>query len=38
MEITFEIHYNTVWGEALYLTGTGDRLGNTDESTSLRME
>lgn len=38
MEITFEIHYNTVWGEALYLTGTGDRLGNTDESKSLRME
>ena len=37
MKVIFNIEYQTIWGQILYLTGSPDTLGNFDENKAVPM-
>lgn len=37
MKIKLHINYYTVWGQSLYVCGSGSQLGNWDENKALKM-
>ena len=37
MKVIFNIEYQTIWGQILYLTGSPDTLGNFNENKAVPM-